>query len=140
MSVVDGVKVNGYGLLLGHELPDGNARQLEHLSAGNHFRLLRVLVGEVNDLLDAGLDDDLGALVAGEEGDVDLAALDVGRVLVEDGVHLGVADVHVLVLQPVGAGLAPGKVVVAAPSRHPVVADTNDAVLGIDNDGSHLDT
>ena len=46
------------------------------------------------------LDDHLGALVAGKERHVDGAALHRGRVLVHDGVHLGVTDIHVLVLQP----------------------------------------
>lgn len=38
-----------------------------------------------------GLDDELGALVAGEQGHVHGAALHVGAVLVHDGVELGVA-------------------------------------------------
>lgn len=61
--------------------------------------LSAVLVREIDDLLDAALDDHLGALVAREEGDVDRAPLDVRRVLVQYGVHLGVAHVQVLVLQ-----------------------------------------
>ena len=51
-----------------------------------------MLVRQVDNLPDAGLDDELGALVAGEQGDVDGAALDVRRVFVHDGVHLSVTD------------------------------------------------
>ena len=43
----------------------------------------------------------LGHTVAGEEGDKDRAVLDVGRVLVKNGVELGVADVRV----PARAGM-----------------------------------
>ena len=42
----------------------------------------------------------LGTLIAGEECHVHGASLDTSGVLVHDGVHLCVADIHVLVLQP----------------------------------------
>ena len=61
--------------------------------------LCAVLVRQIDDLLDAALDDHLGALVAREQRHVDGAAGHVLRVLVEDGVHLRVAHVHIFVLQ-----------------------------------------
>ena len=69
--------------------------------------LCLVLVREVDDLPDAALDDHLGALVARKEGDVYGALLDVRRILVQNGIHLGVANVQVLVLQLVRGCLAP---------------------------------
>ena len=50
---------------------------------------------KVDDLRDARLDDELGALVAGEHGDVHRAARQGGLVRVEHRIHLGVADVGV---------------------------------------------
>ena len=47
-----------------------------------------VLVADKDHLSNARLDDELGALVAGEQGHIHRAALDVGRVLVQDGVEL----------------------------------------------------
>ena len=76
--------------------------------------LCAVLVRQIDNLLDAALDDHLGALVAREEGDVDRAPLDVRRVLVQYGVHLGVAHVQVLVLQRVRRSLTPWHLLVRA--------------------------
>ena len=60
---------------------------------GSHHAWFVVLgVRHVDDLLDPWLDDDLGALVAGEEGHVDGAPLHWGAVLVHDSIHLGMAD------------------------------------------------
>ena len=76
-------------------------RHVKQPLAGDGTRLVFVLVREVDDGLDARLDDNLGALVAGEESDVDATAVNTLRVLVEDGVHLSVADIHVFVFKPV---------------------------------------
>ena len=65
--------------------------------------------------------DDLGALIAGEERDVKRAVFAVGRVLVEDGVHLSMAHIQVFGQQGVLRGLAPGQTVVRAAVRHAVV-------------------
>ena len=74
------------------------AGHVEHPLAGDGAALVAVLVREVDDGLDAGLDDHLGALVAGEQGDVDGTPGHVLRVFVEDGIHLRVANVHVFIL------------------------------------------
>ena len=50
----------------------------------------------------ARLDDELRAFVAGEERRVDAAPFERGRVLVEDGVHLRMADVSILLIAPIG--------------------------------------
>ena len=59
----------------------GSLVQAQHLPAGDKLRLGTVLVRVVYDFLDSGLDYHLGALVAREQGNVDLATLDVSRIL-----------------------------------------------------------
>ena len=73
--------------LVGGE-PD--AGLLEHEPGGHAGIGVVVLVAVVDDLGDAGLDDGLGTLVAGEEGDIHPRALEVVVGAVEDGVQLGV--------------------------------------------------
>ena len=46
------------------------------------------------------LNDHLGTLIAREECHINGATFDAGRVLVHDGVHLCVAHIHVLCVQP----------------------------------------
>ena len=60
------------------------------------------------------LDDELGALVAREEGDVDPHALERGGVLVHDGIHLRVAHVRVLCVERARPHPRPRQLVVAA--------------------------
>ena len=97
--MVDDLKVNFYFRRFGHELSVGDPRHVQHRLAGHSAELLFVLVREVDDSPDPALDDHLGALVAWKQRHVDFAALHALRVLVEDGVHLRVTHVHVLVLQ-----------------------------------------
>ena len=106
--------------------------------AGDGIILVLVFIREVDDRLYPGLDDHLGTLVTGEERHIDAAVGDFLRVLVEDGVHLCVADVHVLGLQRVGRGLAPGQLVVGTAAGKTVVADTDDTFLLVDYTGSNL--
>lgn len=73
--------------LVGGE-PD--AGLLEHEPGGHAGIGVVVLVAVVDDLGDAGLDDGLGTLVAGEEGDIHPRALEVVVGAVEDGVELRV--------------------------------------------------
>ena len=96
-----------------------------------------VLVAVVHHLGDAGLDDGLGALVAGEEGHVDPGTLQVVVGAVQDGVELRMADVHVLRVQRVALAL-PWHGIVIASNGHSVVAQGEDLVLRADNAGSHL--
>ena len=59
-------------------------------------------------------------------------------VLVHDGVHLGVTDVHVLVLQLVLGGFPPGELVIRAPPREAVVAYAHYPLVLVDYAGAHL--
>ena len=56
---------------------------------------------QVNYFLNAALDDNFGAIVTREQCDIDPRTADVAGVLVEDGVHLRVADVSILLIAPV---------------------------------------
>ena len=120
--------------LVGGE-PD--AGLLEHEPGGHAGIGVVVLVAVVDDLGDAGLDDGLGTLVAGEEGDVHPRALEVVVGAVEDGVQLGVADVHIFRVQRLTLPLPRHGVVVAA-DGHAVVAQREDLVFRADDAGAHL--
>lgn len=63
-----------------------------------------------------------------------------GPVLVEDGVHLGVADVGVLRVKRVAgrALLGPGQLAVGAAAREAVVADAADDLVAVHDAGAHL--
>ena len=91
----------------------------------------RVLVREVDDLADAALDDRLAALVAGEERDIDAAALE-RRARVEDRVQLGMHDVGVFLIGKV-ARPPPRIDAVVAAVRHAVVADADDVLVLVHN-------
>ena len=80
-----------------------------------------VFVAVIDDLRDAGLDDGLGTFVAREESHIDACAFQVVVRAVEDGVQLGVADVHVFGLQRFALPFPWHRVVVAA-DGHTVVA------------------
>ena len=114
-----------------------DARLFQHEACRHAGIAVVVLVVVVNDLPDARLDDGLGALVAGEQGDVDPRPLEVIVGAVEDGVQLGVADVHIFGVQRLALA-APGHGVVVAAHGHPVVAQGQDLVLGADDAGPHL--
>ena len=100
LNIIDDTEIDFYGFHSRHELLVFDPGHVKQPLAGDGAALGAVLVREVDHGLDARLDDHLGALVAGEERHVYRAARHVLGVLVEDGVHLGVADVHVLVVQP----------------------------------------
>ena len=106
--------------------------------AGDGDLLVGMFIGIIEDLPDARLDDHLGTLVAGEQGHVDDTVGYALGVLVKDGVHLCVADVHVLGLQRVRRALAPRQLVVGAAAGKTVVADTDDTFLIVDYTGSNL--
>ena len=94
---------------------------LEHEPRRNAGIAVVILVAVVHHLGNAGLDDGLGALVAGEQGHINPGTLQVVVGAVEDGVQLGVADVHILGLQG-GTLSLPRHLVIAAAHGHPVVA------------------
>ena len=97
--IIDNIKINFNFLHSRYKLLIFDARHVKQSLACNGAALVAVLVGEVDDGLDAGLDDHLGALITREQGDVDGASGDVLRVFVEYGIHLRVANIHVFVLQ-----------------------------------------
>ena len=122
------------------DLPVNDAGGGEHFLRRSVHRRAVVFVGEINDLFDAGLDDRLRALVAGEQRHVDTAAVKVRAAIVEDRVQLRVADVGVFRVGVVpGDGNArPGKHVVAASAREAVVAHGHDFVFLADDAGADL--
>ena len=114
-----------------------HARLLEHEPCRDAGIAVVVLVAVIHHLGNAGLDDGLGALVAGEEGHIHPRALEVVVGAVEDGVELRVADVHILGVQGFTLPL-PGHLVVAAAHGHPVVAQGEDLVFRADDARTHL--
>ena len=78
-----------------------HARLLEHEPCRDAGIAVVVLVAVVHHLGNAGLDDGLGTLVAGEEGHIDPCALQVVVSAVQDGIQLGMADVHIFCVQRV---------------------------------------
>ena len=132
------VKIYHNFLHLGNKLTVLDACHVQESLAGDGDLLVGVFIGIIEDLPDARLDDHLGTLVAGEQGHVDDAVGYALGVFVEDGVHLCVADVHVLGLQRVGGALSPRQLVVGAAAGKTVVADTDDTFLIVDYTGSNL--
>ena len=70
-----------------------HARLLEHEPCRDAGIAVVVLVAVVHHLGDAGLDDGLGALVAGEQGGVQSRPLEPAARIVENGVEFRVTDV-----------------------------------------------
>ena len=96
-----------------------------------------VLVAVIDHLGDAGLDDGLGALVAGEKGHIHPGTLQVVVGAVQDGVQFRMADVHVFGVQRLTLPV-PGHGVVIATDGHTVVAQGQNLVLRADDAGAHL--
>ena len=93
------------------DLTEQNAGGGEHFFRRGVHRRAVVFIREVNDLFDAGLDDRLRALVAGEQGHVDTAALQIRAPVIEDRVQLRMADVGVfrIGVVPRDGNARPGK-------------------------------
>ena len=66
---------------------------------------IMVFVRKVDQFLDTALDDGLGAFVAGEQRHIHPRPFQVVVGAVQDGVQLGVADVHILGLQVLALAL-----------------------------------
>lgn len=123
------LRLERFGLDPGH---------LEHAARGATGVGVVVFVGQVHDAPDAALDQNLGALVTGKQGDIGRRTGQVGAVLVHDGVEFGVTDIGVLGVER-RLGLArPGQFVVAAPDGEAVVPDAEDLVPGRDDARAHL--
>ena len=57
---------------------------------------------QVNDFLNAALDDNFGAIVTRKQCDIDPRTADVARIFIEDRIHVRVADVSILLITPIG--------------------------------------
>src|SRR5699024_1820940 len=71
-----------------------DARHLEHAAAGDAGVAVVVFIRKIDQLLDAALDDRLGAFVAGEQRHIHPRAGQVVVRAVEDRVQFRVADIH----------------------------------------------
>lgn len=138
LIVINFREVDDDFLVAGNKLTVPDAGSVQHPLGSDCVRPVTVLVGQEDDFLDPRLDDDFRALIAGEQSDIQSAAFHVDAVLVEDRVDLRVTDVHVLVFGRILRVLRPGKSVVAAVNREPVVADADDVLLLIHNAGTDL--
>ena len=121
----------------GFQLAVGDFALVEHPFGRFGIVGLGVFVGEVDYLLDARLDDRLGALVAGKEADIDAASFQVAADRVEDRVQFGVADIRVLRFEPLSFALPGDEVVIHADGKS-VVPDADDLVLATDDARPHL--
>ena len=88
-------------------------------------------------LLDAALDDALGALVAGEKGHIHPRPPQVAVGGIQNRVELGMADIHIFCLQRRPFPL-PGHLVIAAAGRHTVLPQRKNLVFRADDAGAHL--
>jgi len=83
------------------------------------------------------LDNDLGALVAWKEGDIEPAIPEVIGDGIEDGIEFGMADIGILGIKIVPFS-GPGQLVIRAAPRKTVVSDPDDLVLTVGDTGSYL--
>ena len=88
--------------------------RVEHPHGCSHGRSPFVFVAVIDDFLDAALDDRLGALVAGEEGHIQLGPLQAAAPVVQDGIELAVDGIYILGLQGILPLPVPGKLLVGA--------------------------
>ena len=110
----------------------GHARELEQAAAGLCCLVLSFFV--VDDLFDAGLDEDFGAFVTGKEGGIASRLLRV-EIAIEDGVDFGVYDVGVLGVGK-GALARPRELIIRTSAGKAVVANADNFVLVIDEGGA----
>lgn len=95
----------------GFKSPQLDASHVQHASGCDGFCLCSILVSEIDDFPNAGLDDQLCTLVAGKQVNVNDAALQVSRVLVHDSIHFSMTDVRVLRVQHI-VRLVPWKFII----------------------------
>ena len=110
-----------------------HARRRQHTAGDLGHLGLGVLVGQVDHLADARLDDRLRALVAGKKPDVDPGARDPPSARVQDGVQFGVDDVGILGLPRRLARAVPRELVVGAAVGKAVVAGRDDPLVLVDD-------
>mmetsp|Transcript_10575 Transcript_10575/g.30943 ORF Transcript_10575/g.30943 Transcript_10575/m.30943 type:complete len:260 (-) Transcript_10575:1579-2358(-) len=135
------VKCNVYSRHSSFVFLDFNLGTPQHGTTGTTSVRIVVFVLEIDNLLDARLDDLFGAVLARKQCHVEGTAVHVRTVTplaVENGVDLGVRDVHVLVVDLVVVQFSPRHVVVVQSARHAVVSQPNDPALIVDDAGSDL--
>lgn len=114
---------------VGTECAAGDAGGFEHTLRGNVGFGAVVFVTIIDDFGDAGLDQSLGAFVAGEKGRINTGTFHVRSGIIQNGVQLGMAYIVVLGLKLIAFTL-PGILIVGAALRHAVITDREDAVVG----------
>lgn len=136
--LVDDVKVNHNLLVLGSELSVLHSDTVKHPLSRYRVRLFRVLIRHVDNFLDLGLNDDLGALITREQSHIESASFHIEAVLVQNCVYLGMTHVHVLVLQVDLWSFRPRKRIIWAADRKTIVPNTHYFLLGVYNTSSDL--
>ena len=94
-----------------------------------------LIVGE-DDFLNSNLDDGFRTLVAGEQSDIDGAAVQ-GRAIsgIQNGIEFGMADIEIFGRQ--AFAMSPRDAIVINPTGHAVIANGDYLVIWIDDAGSH---
>ena len=69
---------------------------------------------------------------------VHLTALDISAILVENRVHFGMTDVHILCVQITFRRSIPWQLIVTTPSGKSIVSNTNDPFVFVDYAGTNL--
>jgi len=111
---------------------------IEHFSGRHENRLAVVFVRQKNYFFYPYLNNQFGAVVAGEKRDIQRSTFQIGLIGgIGDGVHFGVADIGIFGIKKISLPV-PGELIVGAPGRKAVVADTDDALFGIDDTRTHL--
>ena len=120
---------------VGLQLTHLHTRCTEHGFGSQSGIGICVLVAEIDDFPDAGLNDGFGALIAREEGYVERSPLQRLAAGIEDGVEFRMDDVGVL---GVFAGAFPWENIVGAILWKTVVSGGNDDVVLVHDAGTHL--
>jgi hypothetical protein len=94
-------EIQGQRIPMHLQLTTADSRRLKQPPGGGDLVSLGVLVRKVDHLRDSRLDYHLRTFVAGEEGHIEAAVVEVGGDLVDYRVELGVADILLFSIQVV---------------------------------------
>lgn len=83
--------------------------RIQHSLRCNHFGLVCMFVGQIDDFLDARLNDDFGTFVTREQCHVHHTILEIGRIFVEHRIHLCMTHVRIFRFQRIVSVFAPWK-------------------------------
>lgn len=97
-----------------------------------------MFVTEVNHLFNLRLNYDFSTFIARKQSDIERAAFNIDRILVEYRIHFSMTHVGVFVLEKIVRVLRPGILIVAAVHGKPVVADANDMLVLVDDASANL--